>query len=106
MTNDLRTLFDEDQSQTGRELLTKLQDMHPATYPDGLLRTVQRRLKTWRAEVARQLVFGAADGAPGFMAPDTLRDLRGPRARGHQPEPGDPTDETTTHREHSVEATA
>ena len=106
VTNDLRTLFDEDQSQTGRELLTKLQDMHPATYPDGLLRTVQRRLKTWRAEVARQLVFGAADGAQGLVAPDALRDLKASRAMGHQPEPEDPTDETTTHREHSVEATA
>jgi len=105
VTNDLRTLFDEDQSQTGRELLTKLQEMHPAAYPDGLLRTVQRRLKTWRAEAARTLVFGVADGTPALMAPDALRDLKAPRVGGHQPQPGDQTDLATTHREHPVEAT-
>ena len=83
MTNDLRTLFDEDQSQTGRELLNRLQDMHPAAYPDGLLRTLQRRLKTWRAEVARQLVFGAADGAPGAINPNPKTQPMRPRRTGN-----------------------
>ena len=64
VTTELRAWFDEDQSQTGRELLTRLQNLHPDVYPDGLLRTVQRRLRIWRAEVARQLVFGPDDRAP------------------------------------------
>ena len=50
-------------AQTGRELLSKLQFAHPQAYPDGLLRTVQRRLKVWRAAIARKLVFGANHGA-------------------------------------------
>ena len=93
---------DEDQSQTGRELLTRLQSVHPDAYPDGVLRTVQRRLKIWRAEVARQLVFGAADGALRSMAPDALRDTEASRVGGHRPQPSDMNE---ARREHSVEAT-
>ncbi len=44
VTHDLRTWFDGDRAQTGRDLLSKLQATHPGTHPDGLLRTVQRRL--------------------------------------------------------------
>ena len=102
MTTELRAWFDEDQSQAGRELLTRLQSVHPDVYPDGLLRTVQRRLKIWRAEVARQLVFGAADAAPRLMAPDALRDLEASHVRGHQPLSPDMTE---ARQELSVEAT-
>ena len=31
---------------------------HPGEYPDGLLRTVQRRVKVWREEKATEMVFG------------------------------------------------
>ncbi|MFZ4534448.1 MAG: hypothetical protein ACOYOJ_21900 [Alsobacter sp.] len=62
-----------------------LQAAYPDAYPDGLLRTVQRRLKAWRAEIARRLVFGTTDSAPGLMAPDALREMEASRARGHQP---------------------
>jgi len=57
-TDDLKAWFDEDQSQTGHELLRKLQAAHPDAYPDALLRTVQRRVKIWRGDMARALVFG------------------------------------------------
>lgn len=60
VTDDLRALFNADMAQTGRELLSKLQLANPEAYPDGLLRTVQRRLKIWRAAIARELVFGAS----------------------------------------------
>jgi hypothetical protein len=30
----------------------------PGVYPDGQLRTLQRRLKFWRQEAAYQMVFG------------------------------------------------
>ena len=54
----LRDWFEEDPSRTGRELLVLLQAAYPGRYPDALLRTVQRRLKVWRAEIACSLVFG------------------------------------------------
>jgi DNA invertase Pin-like site-specific DNA recombinase len=37
----------------------RLQAEQPGAYPDGQRRTLQRRLKLWRREVAHTLVFGA-----------------------------------------------
>jgi hypothetical protein len=56
----LRGWFEAEPWRTSRELLERLQGEHPGVYPDGQLRTVQRRLKVWRREVAHTLVFGAA----------------------------------------------
>ena len=106
MTNDLRAWFDEDRAQTGRDLLSKLQIAHPDAYPDGLLRTVQRRLKIWRAAMARELVFGTNHGAPELKAPDALRDLEASRVRGLQDPPGDLSSLSEIRREHLPEATA
>lgn len=58
VTGKLKLWFDAEPWLTARELLEKLQADQPKTYPDGLLRTVQRRLKVWRAENAHALVFG------------------------------------------------
>ena len=98
VTSDLRAWFDEDRAQTGRELLSKLQAVHPDAYPDALLRTVQRRLKIWRAAMARELVFGTNHSAPGRMPPDALRDVETSRARGH------PAGGAETRQEHLAEA--
>ena len=64
VTEELRAWFDEEPWRTSREFLDKLQSEHPGQYPDGLLRTVQRRLKIWRSERALSLVFEDF-GAPG-----------------------------------------
>jgi hypothetical protein len=48
--------FDPD--LTGLELFERLQRESPGIYPDGQLRTLQRRLKHWRMSMARSLVFG------------------------------------------------
>ena len=61
VTGQLRAWFEADPSRTGRELLARLQVEDPDSYPDRLLRTVQRRLKLWRSEMARALVFGSAE---------------------------------------------
>jgi len=47
---------------TSRELLARLQAEMPDTYPETLLRTLQRRVKQWRGDAARQLVFAAGPG--------------------------------------------
>ena len=57
VTDDLRTWFEADPAQTGSQLLLRLQTSDPDRYPDALLRTVQRRLRIWRSEVATQPVF-------------------------------------------------
>ena len=64
VTAQLRAWFDADPSRTGCELLERLQVEHPGCYPDHLLRTLQRRLKVWRGEMARALVFGSAGSPP------------------------------------------
>jgi hypothetical protein len=56
----LRGWFEAEPWRTSRELLVRLQAEYPGMYPDGLLRTCQRRLKEWRREAALQLVFGTA----------------------------------------------
>jgi hypothetical protein len=68
VTAQLRAWFDADPSRTGRELLERLQVEYPDCYPDRLLRTVQRRLKVWRSEMARALVFGS----PGASRPEPV----------------------------------
>lgn len=60
VTDELHGWFEADPSQTGAELLARLQASYPDTYQDGLLRTIQRRLRIWRSEIASQLVFGLA----------------------------------------------
>lgn len=64
VTEQLRSWFEADPSRTAHELLAQLQSEHPDRYPDGLLRTVQRRVKVWRGEMAQALVFGMARTAP------------------------------------------
>ena len=64
VTGELRAWFDADPSRTARELLARLNTTHsgdPDGYPDAVLRTLQRRLKGWRAEMAQALVFGRTE---------------------------------------------
>ena len=59
VTVQLREWFETKPWRTARELLERLQEEQPGTYPVGLLRTLQRRLKVWRRDKAHELVFGA-----------------------------------------------
>jgi hypothetical protein len=64
VTAELRSWFEAEPWRTSNELLGKLQAEYPSVYPDKLLRTLQRRLKSWRSEQANALLFGAADTVP------------------------------------------
>jgi hypothetical protein len=46
-----------------RELFERLQSEQAGVFPDGQLRTFQRRVKEWRHAAARQLVFASSQGA-------------------------------------------
>lgn len=48
----------EEPDVTAKELLGRLQQLHPGSYPDGQLRTLQRRVRDWRQIMARELVYG------------------------------------------------
>jgi hypothetical protein len=41
-----------------KDLFLRLQACMPGNFPPGQLRTLQRRVKQWRSEIARQLVLG------------------------------------------------
>jgi len=60
VTTVLREWFEAEPWRTSRELFERLQAEYPGTYPDGQLRTCQRRLKGWRREAALRLVFRTA----------------------------------------------
>ncbi|MFW8610023.1 hypothetical protein [Rhizobium beringeri] len=44
-------------------MLERLQVKYPGVYPDGLIRTVQRRMKIWRSTQAMRWCSAIADAA-------------------------------------------
>lgn len=50
--------LEDNPDETGKALFQRLQVEYPSVFPDGQLRTLQRRLKAWRSHRARSLVFG------------------------------------------------
>ena len=50
--------FEETPEETALALFRRLQIKHPGAFPDNQLRTLQRRVCQWRAQKARELVFG------------------------------------------------
>jgi hypothetical protein len=69
VTVELKTWWDAEPWRSSRELLDRIQVEHPGMYPDGLIRTVQRRIKIWRAATAHELVFGPFAGAERVVEP-------------------------------------
>jgi hypothetical protein len=49
-------------ASTAKELLARLPQEHLGTFPDGQLRTLQRRVQAWRATEARRLLPSSLDG--------------------------------------------
>jgi len=64
VTSTLREWFEGEPWHTSRELLERLQAQHPGVYPNGRLRTLQRRLKEWRRKAAHRMVFGTITAEP------------------------------------------
>ena len=73
----MREWFEAEPWRTSRELFERLQEAHPGLFPDGQLRTLQRRVKTWRHALAHKMVFGTAavgeiSGQASLHAADTV----------------------------------
>jgi non-ribosomal peptide synthetase component F len=71
VTTELQQWFEAEPWHTSRELLERLQAQYPGVYPDGRLRTLQRRLKVWRREAAHRMVFGKITDDPGAVPAST-----------------------------------
>jgi hypothetical protein len=72
VTAQMREWFEAEPWRTSRELLERLQGEHPGVYPNGQLRTLQRRLKGWRRDVAHQMVFGSVPASEPMTAPTSI----------------------------------
>ena len=48
-------------SQTRKELLDAVRRRYRERFPDGQLRTLQRRVKQWRTIMARELVYACIE---------------------------------------------
>ena len=70
VTSELRGWFEAEPWHTSRELLERLQAQCPGLYPEGRLRTLQRRLKEWRRDAAHRMVFGTMTAAAGVTPGD------------------------------------
>lgn len=57
------TWLESEPDATAKGLLQRLQSEAPGSFPDGLLRTLQRRVKEWRRLAARRLVRASATSA-------------------------------------------
>ena len=54
-----------DPEATAKSLLERLQQAYPNRFPNGQLRTLQRRIRAWRRVMARTLVNACVDGTTG-----------------------------------------
>lgn len=77
-------LLEQDDSLTGITLLEHLQDQYPDQYDDKILRTLQRRIKQWRAihgsdkdVIFRQQAVPARQGFSDFTHPDSAITIQG-----------------------------
>jgi hypothetical protein len=59
VTPTLEAWFKAEPWRTASELLTRLQDEQGNAYPRLLLRTLQRRMKLWRARQVHEMIFGS-----------------------------------------------
>jgi hypothetical protein len=59
VTAQVREWFEAEPWRTSREFFERLQEEQPGVFPDGQRRTLQRRLKEWRREMAHKMVFGS-----------------------------------------------
>lgn len=50
--------LEERPDMEAKEMLQRLQASGYGSYPDGQLRTLQRRVRVWRTNIARELVYG------------------------------------------------
>ena len=58
-----------DLEATAKSLLDRLHQQFPGEFPDGQLRTLQRRIQDWRKVMARTLVNACVDGTDGSSKP-------------------------------------
>lgn len=59
--SDILLILQKEPEKTAKEIFINLQYEHPERFPDGQLRTLQRRIKEWRKIMAKELVYSCMD---------------------------------------------
>lgn len=62
----------ENPDATAKSLMDRLDQEFPGQFPDGQLRTLQRRIRDWRQVMARTLVNACLDGEPTSEEPKVI----------------------------------
>jgi hypothetical protein len=62
---DVLQWLQRDPDTTAKSLFQRLQADHPGRFPDGQLRTLQRRVRDWRQLMAKQLLYTCMNGGHG-----------------------------------------
>lgn len=57
---------------TAKDLFLRLQELTPDQFKHGQLRTLQRRVKAWRSEMVRHLIFGAGSESATNTSASTM----------------------------------
>jgi len=77
VTDTLREWFEAEPWRSSGELLERLRAEHPDKFTAGQIRTLQRRVKAWRGEVAHKLVFGDGVTSVDITADPTIAAVPG-----------------------------
>ncbi len=72
---EMTTWLEAEPDQIGVELFARLQRAYPGRFPDGQLRTLQRRLADWRLAAASRLAFRDLHPQPPIQARTLLPTL-------------------------------
>lgn len=64
---EVQQWLNEQPDANAKDLFLRLQETMPGIFPPGQLRTLQRRVKQWRSEIARRLVLGLESEAEAEM---------------------------------------
>jgi hypothetical protein len=65
----LLSWLEERPDMEAKEMLKRLQASGYGEFPDGQLRTLQRRVRVWRMRIVQQLVYGADAAAASNKSP-------------------------------------
>jgi hypothetical protein len=69
---ELLLWLQEDPEATAKALLERLDQKYPGRFPEGQLRTLQRRLREWRRVMAQQLVYTCLGGTDAAAKPAVI----------------------------------
>lgn len=68
--SDVLLWLQQEPDATAKELFVKLQALYPGQWSNGQLRTLQRRIREWRAIMARELIYASLEqNEPYTVAP-------------------------------------